>query len=142
MRKSDLKLKNVVDKAKSGGVYQISDFMTSDEKKQIRQSNFIGKKSRKMFDEIDAYAAEIIARFGYDAYRAWNAGEIPATRMSRLISAERARERASQLNFEAMMLAAISSCAKRAKKGGPIPKGLKLAQKIFKEETKLAKGDR
>lgn len=140
MRKSDLTLNNVVKRAKSGGSYQISDFMTSEEKRELRRSNFEGKKVKRKFDEIDAFVAEIIARFGYDAYRAWNAGEIRTEHISRLLLAERARERGLALNLETIIVATVSSAVKR-RRGEPMPKGLKLANKIIKEEIKLAKGE-
>lgn len=141
MRKSDLTLNNVVKRAKSGGSYQISDFMTSEEKRELRRSNFEGRKVKRKFDEIDAFVAEIIARFGYETYRAWNDGKISTDRISKLLLAERARERSYRLNLEAIIMATVSSCVKRSKKDPKMPRGLKLAHKIFKEETKLAKGE-
>lgn len=136
-----MNLNSVVKRTKSGGEFQISDFMTKDEQRQLKHSNFVGKRSRKQFDEIDAYAAEIMGRFGYEAYRAWNAGEISPKRMSRLIAADRAREKASLLNLEAIVMAMVGSCVQKPK-GGGIPKGVKLAHKIYKDEIKIAKGEK
>lgn len=122
----------------SGTITRVSDFMTTEEKEEIRRNNYLAH-SEKKFDSVDALVAEILARFGWEAYRAWQSGEINTERMIRLLAAERARERATRLNLEAIMMAMVGSCVQR-QKGQPAPKGLKLAQKIYNEEMLIAKG--
>lgn len=58
------------------------------------------RKKREKFGKTDAYVAEIIARFGYETYKARNADEIDDAKMIRLIEAERARERGVWLPIE------------------------------------------
>lgn len=143
-RTPDLNLRTVKNSLPAGGgsVTRVSDFMTSEEQKEIQRNNFFAKspKARK-FDEIDALAGEILARFGWEAYIAWQVGEMDTERMVRLLCAERAREAASRLNLEAVIMAMVGSCVQR-QKGQPVPKGVKLAQKIYNDEVKIAKGEK
>lgn len=127
-------------KLRSGGSSNISDFLTNEEKRDLKRSNLQGKPKQKRFNSIDAFVAEIIGRFGYDFYRDWAAGRISTGKVNRYIAAERAREAASNLALEAIVISAVSACVKR-EKGQPKPKGLKLAQDIFKKEEKISKGE-
>ena len=54
--------------------FRASDFLTQQQMDEVHKSNAKGKKRK--FDPIDAYIAEIIARFGYDTYIAWKTGAI------------------------------------------------------------------
>lgn len=124
----------------TGRVARASDFMTEEQKERIRQANFVGRTSERKFDGTDAYCAEILARFGYEAYKAWDNGEIDEEFMARMIEAERARERAQRIPLEAIVVQMVGSCIKR-NMGEPQPKGPKQAQKIMKAEIKAAKGE-
>ena len=117
-----------------------SDFLTSEEKQKLRESNAKGKKNLKKFDDIDAYAAEILARFGYDAYMAWNAGTIPAEQMQKYVLAERSRDTSAMMALYGVIMSMVGACVKK-EKGAPAPKGPKVAQRIFREELKKARGE-
>ena len=127
-------------KLKSGGSSRITDFLTDEEKLDLKRSNFQGKQKQKRFNDIDAYIAEMIGRFGYEFYKDWAKGEISTAKVNRYIAAERAREASRNLAVEAIVITAVSSCVKR-EKGQPKPKGMKVAQDIFKKEEKIAKGE-
>ena len=118
--------------------FRASDFLTQEQQEEVKESNIRGKKNSS-FDEVDAYIAEIIARFGYDTYIAWKYGEIDEKHMVKYIEAERARETRNRLKLEHILVAAISG-ANNPTKGGHTPKGLKMAMKMLKSEEKLAKG--
>ena len=119
---------------------RVSDFLTSEQKAEIQKAREekTALKTRG-FDEIDAYSAEILGRFGYEAWQAWQCGQIKAGKMARLVQAERARAKRELLGLEGLILAAVSG-ANNPTKGGHAPKSLKNAIKIFKSEQKQAKG--
>lgn len=77
---------NVVQKTT---VYRVSDFVSREDSEQLRVDNARGAKKQAKFDRVDAYIAEMIHRFGWEAYRAWKAGEIDEKEMARLIEADR-----------------------------------------------------
>ena len=106
----------------------------------MHKSNIKGKK-RTSFDAIDAYIAEIIARFGYDTYLAWKKGDITEENMVKFIEAERAREARSRLIIESIIVASVAG-ANNATKGGHMPKTLKNAVKMLKHEQKIAGDNR
>ena len=118
--------------------FRASDFLTKEEIDEVHESNAKGKKNTG-FDVIDAYIAEIIARFGYDTYVAWKFGEIDEKHMAKYIQAERAREARNRLMIENIIVASVAG-ANNATKGGHPPKSLKAAIKMLKNEQKLAKG--
>ncbi len=118
--------------------FRASDFLTKEELDEVHESNAKGKKNTG-FDVIDAYIAEIIARFGYDTYVAWKFGEIDEKHMAKYIQAERAREARNRLMIENIIVASVAG-ANNATKGGHPPKSLKAAIKMLKNEQKLAKG--
>ena len=136
-------LKNVRDtsqKLKEVRVHRASDFLTDEEQKELRAVNLKGRKARRKFDEVDAYVAEIIARFGWDVYQAWNAGKIDNAEMQSWILAERSREKSQVLGLYSMIYSTVSSCVK-VEKGKRAPKGIKMAQNLIKSEAKIAKGE-
>ena len=90
-------------------------------------------------NKIDAYIAEIIARFGYDTYVAWKNGEISEEYMIRYIEAERVRESRRDLKIESLIVASVAG-ANHPDKNGHLPKSLKNAIKIIKNEEKNSKG--
>lgn len=119
--------------------YRVSDFLTETEVQEVRLNNAKGAP-RPKFDEIDAYVAEIIARFGYDCYTAWKAGDISEELMARMILAERAREVRERLALETIIVSSVAG-ANNPAKGGKTPKSLKTALKILKAEEDKAKGN-
>lgn len=118
--------------------FRASDFLTNEQIEEVHESNIKGKKNTS-FDVIDAYIAEIIARFGYDTFVAWKFGEISEEQMMKYIQAERAREVRNRLSIESIILASVAG-ANNPTKGGHMPKSLKSAIKMLKNEEKLAKG--
>ena len=118
--------------------FRASDFLAEKELDEVHESNLKGKKT-KGFDVIDAYIAEIIARFGYDTYVAWKFGEIGEEQMAKYIKAERARDVQNRLMIENIIVASMAG-ANNPTKGGHMPKSLKAAIKMIKSEEKLAKG--
>lgn len=118
--------------------FRASDFLTDEQIEEVHESNIKGKKNTS-FDIIDAYIAEIIARFGYDTFVAWKFGEIGEEQMMKYIQAERAREVRNRLSIESIILASVAG-ANNPTKGGHMPKSLKSAIKMLKNEEKLAKG--
>lgn len=136
--KSELTL-NSVKRTAQNKEARISDFLTKEQKAEIAHARAT-KHSRKKFDQVDAYVAEIIARFGYDAYKDWKAGIISEKRMSRMVLAERAREKEHLLAVEGIIIAMTSPLIQR-QKGKPAPKSPKMAIKIYKEEAKIARGE-
>lgn len=138
--KPGLTLNDIRKSPKVGQVYRASDFLTKEEQDKLRHSNFMGKRTKKKFDDTDAYCAEIMARFGYEAYVAWDNEEIDYKFMRRMVEAERARERAGWLPIETVVANMVGSCIKR-QKGEPKPKGPKQTEKIMKIEVKTAKGE-
>lgn len=118
--------------------FRASDFLTDDEIGEVHKSNIKGKV-RLGFNQVDSYVAEIIARFGYDTYKAWKYGEIEEIQMTRYLKAEQAREAKERLQLEALILAATAG-ANRPTKGGHAPKSLQMAIKMLKKEQKKAEG--
>ena len=114
-------------------VSRVSDFLTDEEKDKLRKANARGKKDTKPYDAIDAYTAEILGRFGYDTYLAWQSGVFPADKMNRMLAAERVREKSRLLTLEAIIISACAG-ANHPTKSGHSPKSLKTAINIFKKE--------
>lgn len=141
MKKPEITLSKVRKSPKLGGkVFQASDFLTDDEQLALQLNNATGRKKKRIYDEVDAYVAEIIARFGYDAYKAWNAGELDENKMVKMIAAERARDKAQLLEVEGIIIAMVGACVQK-QKGKPAPKGPKVAINIFKRVSKMARGE-
>lgn len=138
MSTPELSLTNVSSRIKVRE-HRVSDFLTEDEQEEVRNTNKKGKTKR--FDQIDAYVAEIIARFGFQTYEAWKSGTIDEQTMVRLIEAERTREARDRLRLENVLVAAIAG-ANRPTKHGHAPKSLKAALKMLKSEQKLAEGNK
>lgn len=136
MTKPDLTLNGIKETAVRE--YRASDFLTQEQLDEVHESNAKGKNTSG-FDEIDAYIAEILARFGYDTYIAWKAGDISETDMAHFIEAERARDARLRLPIENIVLASVAG-ANHPTKGGHPPKSLKTAIKMLKSEERIAKG--
>lgn len=120
--------------------FRASDFLTKEQVEEVHKSNIRGKKSGK-FDQIDAYIAEILGRFGYDTFVAWKFGEIDEKQMVKYIEAERARDAKDRLRLETLIVAAVSG-ANHPTKAGRAPKSLQTAIKMIKREQKIAEGGR
>lgn len=122
-------------------VVRVSDFLSNEKKAELRMAQEARSATRnRKFDEVDAYSAEILGRFGYDAWQAWLCGQIKSEKMVKMVLAERARAKRELLGIETMILA-VGAGANNPTKGGHAPKSLKNAIKILKSEQKQAKGD-
>ena len=121
MTAPELNLKKVKETAQVK-TFRASDFLTEQQIEEVHESNLQGKKTLK-YNVIDAYIAEIIARFGYDTYIAWKNGEISEENMVKFIEAERAREVRNRLMIENIIVASVAG-ANNATKGGHMPKTL------------------
>lgn len=137
MTAPELTLKKAQETAKVK-TFRASDFLTDEEVEQVHESNIKGKKTNS-FNIIDSYIAEILARFGYETYVAWKFGEIGELQMAKYIEAERAREAKARLSIENIIVASVMG-ANNPTKGGHMPKSLKTALKMLKNEEKLSKG--
>lgn len=120
-------------------VVRLSDLLTKEERREFRQAKRTSQRKRRPYNAVDAYVAEMIARFGYEVYEKWKREEIPAERMLKFMLAERARDRQKIYNLEALIVSAMAG-ANHGNKHGKPPKSLKLAYKILNEEQKLAEG--
>lgn len=119
---------------------RVSDFLSKDEVRELRLSNAMGRKKRRRFSDVDAMEAEIVARFGYDTYLAWQNGEIGAKLMTKWVMAERARDSAILSGLEVILANGLAGCAT------PLGKGKKNKPhanmfKALKQEIKIAKGE-
>lgn len=118
--------------------HKASDFLTDEQIAQVRASNLKGKKNSS-FDIVDAYVAEIIARFGYDTYLAWKKGDISEERMAKYVMAERVREVKNRLSIENIIVGAVAG-ANHPNKSGHAPKTLKATIEFLKNERKFVEG--
>ena len=115
--------------------FRASDFLSDEEKEQLRANNAKRKAPAKPYDEIDAFAAELLARFGWEAYQAWHRGEFDHDRALRFIAAERARDEKKLIPLESVILLSMAGANHPGKNGKP-PKSLASAQNIIKQQTK------
>lgn len=137
MESDKLKLDNVKASIKPKvREYRASDFMTSEEKEALNKSNAKGAKIDRKFDDVDAYAGEILGRFGYDAYKAWQVGEIGTEKMNKLLLAERAREAQARFTVESIIVGAMAG-ANHPTKHKKAPESLKQAVSILKKEHEI-----
>ena len=119
--------------------FRPSDFLTKQQQDELREANIRGKTISRPYDEVDAFAAEILARFGWQAYEAWQSGEFSQEKALRFIAAERARDAARSLSIEQVIYAATLG-ANNPTKGGKLPKSARKTAEILNEHHKLAKG--
>ena len=113
MKKDEpLTLKNIRKSSKLGAgpkqAVRLSDLLTEAEREQYVHKNKKVKETTRPYDGVDAFVAEMIARFGYAVYQDWNAGELSAEKINKWIMAEHARDKQKILNFEALILAAVA----------------------------------
>lgn len=137
MTVSEISLEKAKEIAKTK-VFRASDFLTEEQVEEVHKSNYEGKK--RSYNAVDAYVAEIIARFGFDTYMAWKNGEISEDLMMRYVKAERARDAIKLLPLETIIITAMAG-ANNATKQGHAPKSLKTAIKVLKIEENKAKGE-
>lgn len=139
MTAPELSLKNISQKAQcmQDKTFRVSDFLTDGEKEERvkARANASAKHSRRLYDNVDAFIAEVIARFGFETYRAWLNGELATEKLSSFIYAERARDKRTLAPLEALIVSSIAG-SNHPTKGGKLPKSLKNAIKILKEEQK------
>lgn len=136
MTKPELTLDSVKQTAKVK-VSRASDFLTDEQIEEVHESNRKGIKEK--FSTVDAYIAEILARFGYETYVAWKFNEISEENMWSYVQAERAREARDRLILENIIVASVAG-ANQPTKSGNAPKSLKTAIKMLKTEQKIAEG--
>lgn len=141
MTTPELTLKNVQKTAQAiTREVRVSDFIPKSKQEELRIAQEArSAQKRRGFDEVDAYSAEILARFGYSAWMAWKSGQIKGKKMQSMVLAERARAKREILGIETMILA-VGAGANNPTKTGHAPKSLKNAIKILKDEQKQAKG--
>ena len=119
---------------------RVSDFLSNEKRIELRMAQEArSAEKRRGFDEIDAYSAEILGRFGYHAWLAWQTGQIKGEKMAKMVLAERARAKRELLGVETMILA-VGAGANNPTKAGHAPNSLRNAIKILKDEQKQAKG--
>lgn len=137
MKEPEISLNKAKEIAGKKRNFRASDFLTEEEKAEVRKNNAKGRAAP--FNAVDAYVAEILARFGYDTYMAWKAGDIDNTRMTKYILAERARDAQRLFPLENIILASVAG-ANNPTRGGHTPKSLQMAIKILKQEQERANG--
>ena len=119
--------------------YRPSDFLSQSDIDELHEANARGGKISKPYDEIDAFEAEILARFGWQTYQAYLSGEADIEQLAKYIAAERARDAQNRYNFECITGSSVAG-ANRPRKHGGAPQSLKKAIDIVKAEYKRAKG--
>lgn len=138
MRKAEQPTLNSIRKSpKFEKVVRLSDLVSKEEKAKLRPAK---PKKKRLYDNIDAFVAEVIARFGYEVYQKWNSGDIPTKTLQKWVLAERARDRAQFIPLEGVIAHMVGACIRRNKKE-KAPKGPKEAQKIISLEIKAARGE-
>jgi len=115
----------------AGRYFRASDFLSDTEKQKLRESNAKGKAQEKPYDQIDAYEAEILARFGWPAFQAWLNGELDEALAARMIAAERDREKRLIEPILAMIYGANAGANNPADKNGHAPKSLRIAHELL-----------
>ena len=128
------------DVQKKARVVRVSDFLSNEKKIELKLAQEANTARKKRgFDEIDAYSGEILGRFGYDTWSAWQRGLIKADKMLRMVLAERARTKKELIGLESIIIASVAG-ANNPTKHGRAPKSLKNAIKILKSEQNQARG--
>lgn len=120
----------------AGQYFRASDFLSDKEKQELHESNNRGKEEPKIYDGPDAFEAEMIARFGFDFFQAWNRGEIDDAFAYKAIMAERDREQNLLAPILMMIYAANAGANNPADKNGHAPKSLRIAQDLLKKILK------
>ena len=139
MRTSELTLDKVREVATKPRSFRASDFLSEDDNFELKLAAAIGKPKKRNFDEVDAYQAEILSRFGWEAYQAWLKGDIPEQQMVKWVEAERVRDLKKVHSLKQIIVATCYG-ANNADKNGRYPKSARLAVRILNSETKQING--
>lgn len=119
--------------------FRPSDFLSQSEMDALHEANANRGRIRKPYDEVDAFESEILERYGWETYQAYQDGTITVEQLSKYLAASRAREAAFRYNLE-MVIASANAGANNPNKNGRPPKTLKQCINIIKTEYKSAKG--
>ena len=120
-----------------GQTYTLEDFATDEEIEQIEQA--VKSPSHRRFDAAAQVSAEVLARFGFEAWQAWQVGEITIEEMNAYLAAERGRDRELLVEVEAALGNLIKSTIHREKNKG-VPKGVRASDKIVKNQQRIIEG--
>lgn len=112
--------------------FRASDFLSDEEQAELQEVNYKGKKSSRIYDSVDAFEAELLARFGWDAFQAWLKGDFDMEQAAKFMAAERAREKRALEPLASIILAANAG-ANNGDKNGHAPKSLRIAQDLVKQ---------
>ena len=123
----------------AGQNFRPSDFLSQSEMDELHEANANRGRIDKKYDDVDAFESEILERFGWDTFQAYQNGTISIEQVSRYIFAARARDASDRYALESLILAAVAG-ANNPSKHGKAPKSLKQAVDIVKTEYKRAKG--
>lgn len=139
MRTPELTLDKVREVATKPRSFRASDFLSDDDNFELKLAVATGKPKKRIFDEVDAYQAEILSRFGWEAYQAWNRGDIPEKQMAKFVEAERLRDLKKTLSLKQIIVATCYG-ANNPDKNGKYPKSAKMAVRILNNEVKAING--
>lgn len=139
MKAPDITLKKAKEQIKVRN-HRVSDFLSGEQMSEIHANNAKVSEKRTKFNQVDAFIAEILARFGWEVYQAWKSELISQEQIVRYIEAERARDARERLRLENLIVAAVAG-ANHPTKNGSAPKTLKAAFEILKNDSKEAKGE-
>lgn len=112
--------------------FRASDFLSDEERQELNKVNEKSHKKQKPYDSVDAFEAELLARFGWEAFQAWLRGDFEMSMAARFIAAERAREKRNLEPLAAMILSANAG-ANNGDKNGHAPKSLRSAHQILEK---------
>lgn len=120
-----------------GRAFSLEDFIDADEVAALHEEHRKRQgKKRKAFDEVDSVVAEIIARFGWQAYEKWNSGEVDDEWMARLLCAERARETQSRTEIISTIYKSVLGTVSKHPKSN-----FESVAKILEANAKIMKGE-
>lgn len=139
MKAPDITLKQAKEQVKVRN-HRVSDFLSGEQMSEIHANNAKVSEKRRKFNQVDAFIAEILSRFGWQVYQAWKSELISQDQIVRYIEAERARDARERLRLENLIVAAVAG-ANHPTKNGSAPKTLKAAFEILKNDSKEAKGE-
>ena len=119
--------------------FRPSDFLSKEERLALKEANANRGKIHRPYGKIDAFEAEILARFSWEAFKAYQTGELPLRQVLKYLAAERARDAQDRYSIECVIVSANAG-ANNPNKHGKAPKSLRQALDIVKSEYKRAKG--
>lgn len=116
--------------------FGVSDFLTTERVEELHTAAANSHRKKPLFDQVDQFVAEIISRFGYDVYLRWQAGEIDDEWLTRMLNAERARDKQKLLSLEGLIYSMVSASMSKKPQ-----KAVRHARDIMKQDIKIAKGE-